>query len=241
MNRLLPRLCLLALSVPLAGCAGNVSGDIDGTTGVSFTDSFFAWMPEAGNGDERMQIIATTFGGACDAHAQAYDRLTEIIEDVENDTTAILQNPDLNLAEKSQAIDDRVEEGWDAVSDEYPEYFPEQYWELRIELRAESKRDFEDERFDFPGDGSFRVCNHTEYPDFYASTQTDTEEERQEALGMECFDAEDGDLRFSAFDDEGAVQASGDAELEDADDDNAGEVDFGFGAAWCEDYEDEIN
>jgi hypothetical protein len=220
-----------SLVVACAGCLGGVQGEVDGEPTPAMQSGHFVVM-DAGD-DILVTALLFSFPDSCEtlaawqeARNDAVDRFNAVVE-----PQIII--PGLPPAgDVSGAVDQLA----DDLEEADEEHLPDEAQWMFVSIR-DDEDDIEGEDYDIDRDGRarFGLCRRDEQVDWHDALEGD-----RSSLA-DCFDAEDGTLQMGAFDaDEGAA-GRGDAELEEDDGDDAGDVTFDFSVAHCEEHEDAID
>jgi hypothetical protein len=223
------RACWCVVAAALAGCAGQVQGEVDDESVPAFGEAFY-WTQRVAFFDiYHVEAQLVTYGDAC--------RVTAELEDERRDAYRDLQQA-LEAADGDQSALDGARDDYAQRMDENDRaLLPADYWVTVIAVNAEDDDDVEGSGFSFDPailpEATMSLCHQKDYPDYDEIVDGDDDDNR------ECWVANDGELQVDVFADD-QFQAHGDPELVQAKDtsDNAGDVDVSFGARHCEDYED---
>jgi hypothetical protein len=225
-----------------AGCAGSITGDLGGGSVPGFSDSLFAFHNPLSDGTERMQLRATTFGGACSSLTAVQDESERSSSSWFDDVTEI-NTRNVSAEERDELIDRRSQIWYEELDEIHRMHLPETFWEATLLLFAPSRSAIDGGAFDIQDQVTLQVCEHYGWPDHaaaFSAAPGDTPA-IQEGMGVRCYTALDGDVDVVAFEDAARVEVAGSGEMVDVDGAQAGDIEFSLNASWCEDYEDELD
>jgi hypothetical protein len=236
------RAVTLTALVISSGCAGSVTGELDGTNAPGFSEAIMAFYSPLADGTQRMFVHAVTFGGACETLTRVADQ-TERATDAWFDDLTEYTTRNLNQDELDGLITTRSNVWHEELDQLHRDNYPETWWSMQQLVYASSRGDYEGEKFDIQDAATIQICEHFAYPSHAAAFDAPSGDAaaQQQALGVRCFTGQDGDLEIGVFEDDGRVEITGDAEMVDVDEADAGDIEFSVNAPWCEDFEDELD
>jgi len=222
---------VLSLPLLLCSCLGGTSGEVDGQPLAPMQSGHFVTMDA---GDEiRATIVLVSFPESCTTLAAWQEARNDAVSSFNAAIAPQIVIPGLPpVGDISGALDRLADDLEDADEEHLPE---EAEWML-VNVRDDDD-DIEGEDYDIDRDGraQFGVCRRDEQVDWHEVLGGD-----QGSLA-DCFTAHDGTLQMGAFRSDEAAAGNGEAELEEDDGDEAGDVTFDFNVAHCEEHEDEID
>ncbi len=201
----------------LIGCGSKVQGKIDDEKPMAIRDGY--WFAVGSGDNEVISLVLTTIPQACETGAAYYDQAAEAYEDYFDSFDADALSDDLSDAEEDN--------------------LPEEYWSYSFTIDADPD-DEEDVADDYDieqGRGSDALLIVTWKHDYTDWDQVLLEQD-SDGYNADTYNAEDGALTITAFKEDGGIKGTAEAELEDTDRDNAGDISIKFQEIYCEEVED---
>ena len=214
MRSLIPLVLLVTVSIPV-GCAGGVSGPVDGDSVPQMMSSGFA------SARIRQDVFGFTVLDVDQLFARFYS-FYGACELVADDLSIQNSESGAEEAEEREAL--------------YREHSPEQYWSMDVTITAKDEDDIDGEDLT-PGksDDNFalavNLCRVEGFPK--------VDDNGVLVFDQDCFRGDGGELEFR-FESERYIDVFGDVELIEEDGDEAGDVDVSASASWCEPADDEL-
>lgn len=208
------RLLLSCLVVAELGCAGGVSGPVDGDAVPQFLSSGFA------SARVRQDVFGFTVVDVDQVIARFYS-FYGACELVASDFA--IQN--------SESGEEEAQEREQL----YQERTPKEYWTMDVSITAQDEDDLDGEDLT-PGSQNedfalgVTICHVTDFPEAEGDTLR---------FDQQCYRGNGGELEFR-FKSEQFIDVFGEVELVEDDGDDAGDVDVSASASWCEPADDEL-
>lgn len=220
---------VIALCPQLACSVGKITGEIDGDLVPAFTSGLVFEASAATPEEDYIAVAAFyTFSNACELVAQQMDARADAVTDI-------------GAAEN----ENDVEKAIDTVKDFEAANLPDDYWAAYVALAGDNENDIEDS-FDIEEDpAGVVVCHHTgavdvERDDFLAAVLPAFAEPFANDSNRDCFEASEGDVRVSIYEESKSISLVSESELVDDEGDDAGEIELGAVASYCAQTESAI-
>lgn len=203
------------------GCAGSVTGEVDGKALGGVQSSAFI-QPDIGD-NFMVSAAGVSVMDACGGTTRFLEERKDIEETFHDD---------LDDAESTDDADDAKKAYAEALTDLSNDKLPKDFWSIGVAVGGEDDGDIEDD-FKLGDDDPafFSVCFHEGEYDYDDEDLTDG--------GADCFGADNGDITVEKFEKDGTIVISGeDIDLVDEDGDDQGNIEkFSMTASYCEGWE----
>ncbi len=210
------QLLLGAGLLTLWGCAGSVTGELNGDRPANIKSGFWFYNVHQDEG-VILEVQLASVSGLCDTATTVLEQQTNAYQDY-LEGSADAEELESDFAEIAAA------------------YLPKEYWLTSALFLAEDQDSLVDDGYQMGGEGAtaalyvYFLDSSFNFLGVFTGDSSSQEEK--------SFLAEDGEAEISRFTDEKKAVGEGWAEMVDGGGDDAGRVEFTFSVDFCSSYQD---